>query len=405
MTFQFKQLTRVSFFVLGVYALEGVGPVSAGEIYGRADVGVALNDVEVETTASQPGDLAPTVTVTETSGDFGGRLGGALGYRTDIGKGTLALEGEVSFRNFTLEDTSTTDAEGNTTFGTADAEGFILPIFANVRYYRDIGRRWQPYVMAGVGPTVVDSGGDGFDNFIGLGLQFGGGVSTEIFRGIELEGGYRYVRTTASDDLTDSLLTGDVEVDSGTHEFLLGLSIPLLQTGATEKSSASERYPLLNNAQRPPERPQQPAPQASTTPTRPALTSSQRTPPPARPASPPPASQTRGSTAAYTAQAAQPRQAAPAPAVVANQNTGGGSGNFWVQVAAYQSVDVAREQARNIYNQNANVLGAGQPRIEQAFSQRLGSDIFRVQFGPYIKPTAERVCASIANCLVKDGAQ
>ena len=152
-------------------------------------------------------------------------LGGALGYGLAFGPGggRLRLEANVSWRE---NDVDELEVEGFDVEG--DGEAGAVVGLANVYYDLDLGIPLRPYVGGGIGAARVnvdaDAGGllDVDDEGWAFAWDLAAGLGYEVADGLELTGGYRYLRIEGTDFDVDG--GGELDVDNyASHEVLLGL--------------------------------------------------------------------------------------------------------------------------------------------------------------------------------------
>jgi OmpA-OmpF porin, OOP family len=152
-------------------------------------------------------------------------LGGALGYGLALGPGAgrLRLEANVSWRE---NDLDRLEAEGFDVEG--DGELGLLVGLVNAYYDLDLGLPLRPYVGGGVGAARVsvdvDAGDllDADDEGWAFAWDLAAGLGYEVVDGLELTGGYRYLRVEGTDFGIGG--GGELDVDHyASHEVLLGL--------------------------------------------------------------------------------------------------------------------------------------------------------------------------------------
>jgi opacity protein-like surface antigen len=150
---------------------------------------------------------------------------GALGYGLALGPGggRLRLEANASWRE---NDIDGLDADGLDI--EADGELGVLVGLANAYYDFDLGLPLRPYLGGGVGAARVsvdtDTGGllDVDDEGWAFAWNLAAGLGYELGGGLELTGGYRYLRVEGTDLDVDG--GGELDVDNyASHEVLLGL--------------------------------------------------------------------------------------------------------------------------------------------------------------------------------------
>lgn len=352
-------------------------------VYGRAAAGLAVNSYELGT--RRPDGMGGFATLDgESNGDLTGTIGGAVGYRFALPQGgSVSLESEISYRSVSIDDANLSGVS----LPPPDLTGFVLPILFNVRYDYELNQIWRPFLTAGVGPTLIDLGTEAQDGLkAGIGYQIGGGVALELRDGIEVEGRYRYLNSSVSGEVEEpGLEPTQFDATSSSHEFLVGLSIPIWTPRQT--TSAARTTSLLSRSPGAPE-PRMVAASTQTTPDTSFDT-------PANPSALTPAQAIMAN--------AEPEPPAPASAMAAAAASSVASGplsGYWVQVGAFRTMDQARTEIDRAIATNPAALAAGQPRIQQAYSDRLGGEIYRVQFGPYAQAQARQICAAVGSCLV-----
>ena len=150
-------------------------------------------------------------------------VGGAVGYGLALGPrgGRARLEANVSWRENDID-----EVEFDGIGGAGDGEVGALVGLVNAYYDLDFGLPLRPYLGGGIGGARVSIDADGPLEIDDKGWAFAwnlaAGLGYQLADGLELTGGYRYLRIEGTDFDVD----GGGELDVGnyaSHEVLLGL--------------------------------------------------------------------------------------------------------------------------------------------------------------------------------------